>query len=298
MKKLFYPALLLLAVGLVFTGCKKEPALGTEENPIVWAFVPSGENERIMTGADALGKLVQEKTGYYIKTVVASSYPAVIEALGTDPPKAHITSLATFSYVKASSYGYAHVRLVAVRYGSAFYTGQIIAGADTGIEKLEDIAGKTFARPEEDSTSGWIIPRITLKAAGVDTENNLKVKDAGSHDAVVIAVYSGEADAGATFVDARNNVEDEYPDVKEKVKVIAVSKQIPNDGVQFSNKMDKEMEDKIVKALLEISATEEGKKALNIAYEWSELVEKDDTFYDPFRQVLQASGVSIDELGD
>ncbi len=82
----------------------------------------------------------------------------------------------------------------------------------------------------------------------------------------------------------------------EKVVVIEVTADIPNDGVQFSPILPQDLRNKIVDALLEIAETEEGKDALNTAYQWTALERHDDTFYDPFRQVLQASGLSIDEL--
>ncbi len=157
--------------------------------------------------------------------------------------------------------------------------------------------GKTFARPDPLSTSGWIIPMLTMRAAGIDPEKDLKQGvDAGSHDSVAAAVYAGDVDAGATYVDARTRIEKDNPDVMEKVNVIEVTADIPNDGVQFAPSLDKEMRAKIVKALLEIAETEEGKKALDTAYQWAGLEEHDDTFYDPFRQVLQASGISVKDL--
>jgi phosphonate transport system substrate-binding protein len=109
-------------------------------------------------------------------------------------------------------------------------------------------------------------------------------------------VYNGDADAGATYVDARSAVDDEYPDVLEKVKVIAESVPIPNDGVQFHPSVDAELREIIVKALLEIIATEEGQAAMDKAYEWTALEEHGDEFYDPFRQQLQASGIKALEL--
>jgi phosphonate transport system substrate-binding protein len=45
-----------------------------------------------------------------------------------------------------------------------------------------------------------------------------------------------------------------------------------------------------------MSATEEGAEALDTAYEWSELTPKGDEFYDPFRQVLDAAGVDIEQF--
>ena len=80
------------------------------------------------------------------------------------------------------------------------------------------------------------------------------------------------------------------------VTVIEVTEDIPNDGVQFVSSMPQELRDKIVNALLAIAETDAGKEALTTAYQWDGLEKHDDTFYDPFRQVLQASGMSIEEL--
>jgi len=289
-------AALLLISGLLIS-CKKAPELGTEENPIVWAFVPSGEMERVASGAQAVADMLHDETGYFFSTTVATEYAGVIEAMGSDPPEAHMASLATFAYILAADRGVAEAAIVSVRYGSPTYNGQLITGADSGISEVADLKGKTFARPDPLSTSGWIIPMLTMRGAGVDPDSDLKeIVDAGSHDAVVAAVYNGEVDAGACYVDARTRIEKDYPDVMEKVAVIGVTADIPNDGVQFIPSMDAEMRGKIVKALMEIVATDEGKEALNTAYQWSDLAEHDDSFYDIFRQVLQASGLSIEEL--
>jgi phosphonate transport system substrate-binding protein len=297
-KIMLFTAATLLATALVLlpTSCEKAPELGSEENPIVWAFVPSGEMERVAAGAQSVADLLNEKTGLYFDTLVATEYAGVIEALRSDPPAAHMASLATFAYVMAADMGMAEAELVSVRFGNPFYNGQIIARADSGIQSLTDLSGKTFARPDPLSTSGWIIPMITLKAAGVDPDRDLKVVDAGSHDAVVAAVYNGEVDGGACYVDARTRIEGDNPDVMEKVAVIEVSVPIPNDGVQFHPSISEEMRGQIVTALLEIADSEEGKEALNTAYQWAGLEEHDDTFYDPFRQVLQAAGVDVKDL--
>ena len=295
-KGLFFTALLLLAGLMAWAGGSAGATLGTEENPIIWAFVPSGEMERVASGAQSVADLLNEKTGLYFDTMVATEYAGVIEALRSDPPAAHMASLATFAYVMAADMGVAEAELVSVRYGNPFYNGQIVARAGSGVTKLTDLKGKTFARPDPLSTSGWIIPMITLKAAGIDPDRDMKVVDAGSHDAVVAAVYNGEVDGGACYVDARTRIEKDHPDVMEKIAVIEVSVNIPNDGVQFHPSVSEEMRDQIVSAMLAIVETEEGKEALNTAYQWTALEEHDDTFYDPFRQVLQAAGIDVKDL--
>jgi phosphonate transport system substrate-binding protein len=289
-------AVAALAVGL-FSGCCPKPPLGSEENPIVWVFVPSGETERVTTGAETVAALLQEETGLYFKILVATEYAGAVEAMCADPPEAQMASLATFSYVMAADRGCAEAALLSVRYGSPTYNGQIIVHADSDIQELSDLEGKTFCRPDPLSTSGWVIPSIMIKGAGVDPDTGLAdVIDADGHDGVAAGVYNGECDAGATYVDARTTIEEDYPDVMDKTRVIAVEPDIPNDGVQFVPEMDQELRDQIVAGLLAIAATEEGVEALDIAYSWQELTEADDTAYDPFRQILQAAGVSAEDL--
>lgn len=296
MKKLI--VLLLLAViasGAFATGAAEE--LGTEENPIIWAFVPSGDTQEIAAGGQAVADMIYEKTGLVVEAMVATEYAGVIEALQSDPPSAHMASLATFSYVVAADRGVAEAALVSVRYGRPFYDGQIIANADSGIESIADLAGKSFARPDPLSTSGWIIPSLTMRAQGVDPDSDLtQIVDAGGHTGVVSAVYNGDVDAGATFVDARGNIEEDFPDVYERVQVIEVSAPIPNDGVQFHPDVPEETREAIVEALLEIADDPAGVEELNRAYSWTELERHGDEFYDPFRQVLQAAGVDAASL--
>ncbi len=296
-KTLFIIFVFLFAATLCLIAAGREAELGTEENPIIWSFVPSGEMERVSAGAQSVADLLHDKTGLYFKTNVATEYAGVIEALSSDPPEAEMASLATFAYVLAADRGVAKAALVSVRFGTPTYNGQIIVRADSGIKSVKDLRGKTFGRPDPLSTSGWIIPMLTMRAAGIDPDTDLEeIVDAGSHDSVVAAVYNGDIDAGATYVDARGRIEKEHPDVMEKVVVIEITEDIPNDGVQFSPVVPEDMRERIVAALLEIAQTEEGKDALKTAYQWSGLERHDDTFYDPFRQVLQASGMSIDEL--
>jgi phosphonate transport system substrate-binding protein len=298
MKRIAYFVIALLVIAsFSLAGCQQEAELGTEENPIIWALVPSGETDAVLAGFDEVADIIYEETGLVIEPFVATEYAGVIEALSADPPKAHMASLATFAYILASERGVAEAELVAVRYGSASYNGQIFVRADSGIETIEDLEGKTFCRPDPLSTSGWIIPSITLRSYGIDPDTDLsEIVDAGSHDAAVAAVYNGDCDAGSSFVDARSSLEEDYPDVMEVLRVIEVSVDIPNDGVQYHPSVSEEIRNEINSVLLTIHETEEGLDAINQAYEWTELAKKDDTFYDPFRQVLDASGVNVEEF--
>jgi phosphonate transport system substrate-binding protein len=279
-------------------GCSPQAAeLGSEENPIIWVFVPSGEVERVTAGAESIADLLNEETGLYFDILVATEYAGAVEAMCTDPAEAHMSSLATFAYVMAADRGCAEAAMLSVRFGSPTYNGQFLVRADSGLTSLEELAGASFCRPDPLSTSGWVIPSIMMQGAGVDPNNDLaEVIDAGSHEAAAAAVLEGTCDVAATYVDARTRIEEDYPNIMDETVVIAVEPDIPNDGVQFIPELDEELRQQIIDGLVAVSQTEAGAEALDTAYQWEELVEADDSFYDPFRQILQAAGVSAEDL--
>ena len=212
MRKSFVVLLLMvLAISVVIipAAAAQDATLGTQDNPIIWAFVPSSDSETVLAGASELTDLVQKDTGIYITPIVATDYSAVVEAVCNG--KAQMAALNTFGYILASSRGCANVGVVSTRFGSAYYSGQIIVKAGSDIKTLDDLKGKTFCRPDAISTSGWIVPSITLRANGIDPDTDLKIVDAGGHPQVVTAVINGDCDAGATFVDARTDEQKPKP---------------------------------------------------------------------------------------
>jgi len=266
--------------------------LGSEENPFIFSFVPSDDANTVLTAATGITDALSAATGLTITAEVPTTFVASIEAMCAG--EAHAGALNTFSYVVASERGCADVALISLRFGSPTYAGQIIVRADSGITSIEDLAGKTFCRPDEFSTSGWIIPMITMRAAGLDPDTDLaEIVDAGGHSGVVRAVYDGDCDAGATFVDARNNIAEESPDVNEVVVVLATSDPIPNDTIAFHPDVPEEVRTAIVEAFLAMAADETTMAVLEELYSWGGLDEVDDTFYDPFRQLLDAAGVDV-----
>ncbi|MBN1933914.1 MAG: phosphate/phosphite/phosphonate ABC transporter substrate-binding protein [Anaerolineae bacterium] len=295
MKKYLLLTLMLISlIILPVTGCVKAK-LGTEKSPIIMSFVPSGDTQEIIASGEQIAKMITDKTGLIVQSNVGTDFAAVREAMGAG--KAHIGWLNTFNYVLANEKYGVEVGLATSRFGTTTYTGQIVVRADSGIASLADLKGKTMCWVDPNSTSGYIIPRIMLKANGIDPDTDFaKTVEAGSHNNVVTQVYNGDCDAGATYADARSSIEKDYADVKEKVVVLATTTAIPNDSVAFSKDFPADLKAKIITALLEIAASEDGKAALESLYSIAGLVEVDDSFYDPFRADLSKAGINIEEL--
>ncbi|MBI5567661.1 MAG: phosphate/phosphite/phosphonate ABC transporter substrate-binding protein [Chloroflexi bacterium] len=277
-------------------------ALGSAEKPIVMTFVPSGDVPTITKAGTEIADCLSQITGLTYKIEVGTSFAASIEAMGAG--KAQIGFLNTFSILLAQSKYGIEPALVALRTYKGklenFYQGQFIASKASGIKTLADLKGKTFCFVEPNSTSGYIIPRIVLKANGIDPDKDFKAtQNAGSHDNVAIAVYKGDCDAGSTFVDVRtdsNPIKESYPDILDKVDQLYVTDNIPNDGMQFIKDLDQTIKDTTVKGLLFIAGDTGGKAMLRNLYSYRGLAKIEPTFYDAFRGLMTKAGVDPAQL--
>lgn len=298
MNRLCALALLLSVVTMaaVVSGCNPpaEVELGTEDSPIVMSFVASGEINDITAGSEVVRDMLIEETGFEIESNVATSYAAVVESMGAG--NTHFAWLPTFGYILAREKYDVEPLLVVGRYGSNTYGSQIITREGSGIESLEDLAGKSFCRADPISTSSWIVPMVMMAGAGVEVEDLAEIVEAGSHDGVAAAVYNGDCDAGATWVDARTSIEEEYGDVMDKVVVIATEAGIPNDNVSVIPGVPEDVVQAIVDGLHAVLETAEGEAALDKLYGVETLEPVDDAFYDRFRVTLTASGLPVEDL--
>jgi phosphonate transport system substrate-binding protein len=254
-------------------------------------------------------------TGLSFKIEVGTSMAASIEAMGAE--KAQVGFLNTFSALLANAkYEGITPSLVNVRKYTPggeidpdfalagemepFYKAEFIAGVDTGITKLEDVKGKKFCFVDANSTSGYVVPNILFKAAGIDPEKDFTYQFAGGHDKVAIAVYNGDCDAGVAYTDILTDesadLKSTYPDIAEKVKIFAVSDRIPNDGVQFIANFDPTYKAAIIQGLLAMTQDPGGKYLLKSLYSINGYIEVEPDYYQPFLEILKAAGVDPAEL--
>lgn len=306
MKKAIF-ALLLLA--FLLASCASEDDrlqkanrdLGSKKNPVKMYFVPSMEASSVVTSGEAIADYLEQETGYHFKVAVPTSYAAVIEALGTQ--QADVAWLPTFAYILARDKFDAQVKFMTVRNGLEKYRGQFVARSDSGIEGLEDIAGKVVAYTDAASTSGYIYPSAILKQNGIEPD---KYTFAGGHPQAISAVYNGTADVGCTYwsppddagrpKDAREKLLETYPDVFEKVKIVAFTDWIPNDTVTFRKDLPPQLETDLIQALVKFSQSHDGQEILRSLYDIDGLSPATDADYEIVRQTLKTLGIEPGEI--
>ena len=285
---------ILLLLWIVLPLPSQAQSLGSAQNPLRMMFVPSGDAQVILKGGKEVGELLQKVTGLHFKTSVATSYAAVIEAMGAE--KVDIGWLATFSYVLAHDKYGVELLLVVQRFGSPFYRGQIMVRADSGIKDLAGLMGKRFAFVDPASTSGHLYPKTLLLAQGFDPEQFFKkIVFVGSHNAVVLSIYKGEVDGGAAYDGSRAAVAKMFPDVFDKINVIAYTKEIPNDTVSVRKGLSGDLKMRIRDGLKKVSKSPQGNKVLKKLYGISGFTDLDGLF-DPVREAGRLLNLNLGDL--
>jgi phosphonate transport system substrate-binding protein len=283
--------------------------LGAADNPITITFVPSGDTGKITKAGTAIADCLTQMTGLTFKMEVGTTFAASIEAMGAE--KAQVGFLNTFSALLGNAkYGIFPVLIAIRNYNTndvdpdkalkgqpePFYKAQFMATTASGIKGFADLKGKTFCFVDPNSTSGYIVPRIILKANGIDPDTDFKATvNAGGHDKVAIALYKGDCDAGVTFIntltDTSYKLYETYPDIADKVTIFAVSDRIPNDGMQFIKTLDPKLQAVIVEGMLAMVKDPGGKAVLKSLYNYDSFQKVEPTYYNDFLAVLKKAGV-------
>ncbi len=252
-----------LAVAVAILGSPPTPTVG--QTKLVMVFNPILESDVILFSGQQIGRMLGTSLGVPVEAVVASSYAATIVAMCTG--RADIAFLSPFAYVLAHEKCGVEVAGVSIRSGRPYYRGQILVRADSGITKLEELRGKRFAFVDPASTSGYLFPTALLKRLGYDPDHFFsQTFFAGTHPNVVLAIYRGQVDGGATFEDVRTSVQQQFPDVMQKVKPILYTSPIPQDTWSVNPKLPAELKRKIRDRLVRIAETAPGQEALRNLY--------------------------------
>ncbi len=287
----------------VFFGGETNGA-ATDEDPvsITWGILDVGSGIEFDASIPGVESYLSTTTGYDVTIRTYDAYGDIKDAMAGSDPILDMATLPTFTYLVAEEESGVELVLAAVRFGATTYRSQFVTRTGSGITEIADLAGSNFMRPDPLSTSGWIIPEITMRAEGIDI-TGLTVVDGAGHDSVIRGVYDGQyddgsgdppvtVDAGATFVDARSTVEDnpDYSEVYTTVAVIGTSIDIPNDCIAVHPSLDSAVREGVVEAIVDGFAGDAA-SAFETMTGWSAVQQEDPSFYNDFTQLLQDAGV-------
>jgi phosphonate transport system substrate-binding protein len=269
--------------------------IGTRKNPLKLVMVPSTDSTKILSSMKPVAQCLEKETGLSFDISVPNSYIVAIEGMGSK--KVDIAFLPTFGYLLAHEKYGAEALLKASRNGETTYRAAILARADKNIKSVSDLNGKKIAYVDPASTSGYILPKKLFMDSKVKPSQEVFQ---GKHDAVVTAVYQGQVDAGAVFYnkpvdgkikDAREKVKVQFPDIEEKVKIVTLTDDIPNDPIVIRKEISAESKAKVSKAFQNcVIKMPDAFRGINNSDAFAGVKDSD---YDGVRKTVKLLGINI-----
>ena len=178
--------------------------------------------------------------------------------------------------------------------GSTGYYSLLVARKDKGYTKLADLKGKKLGFADPDSTSGYLVPNVSLPAdiGAPVAEFFGETGFGGGHENLVLGVLDGTWDAGTTFGSGVGDWAEGYTtgnlhtmvekgilDTDDLVELWK-SPLIPNGPLMVSNKLPDELKVKIQAFFLELPTKDLACFQGFTGGENTAYVEVDPSFYD------------------
>jgi phosphonate transport system substrate-binding protein len=144
--------------------------------------------------------------------------------------------------------------------GSTGYYAIALARKDSGITTITEAKGKKLGYADPDSTSGYLIPKVTLpETLGMDAEEFFsETSFNGGHENLVLAVLDGKVDVGTTWGSGVGEFSEGYTSGNirsmvdkgmldmEDVTEVWRSPLIPNGPLVMRKDLPQDMKDKII----------------------------------------------------
>ncbi len=274
---------LLLALGgvLFVAGCTRS------ETPVTLVFTPSRDPTALKEAADAFATTLARLSGVPIRALVASDYAGVIEALRSR--RVELAFVHPVGYVLANREAGCQILVRDVWQGKTAYTARFYVRKDSGIQRVEDLRGKTVAFVDPASSSGYIYPMVLLIKQGLVLDRDPKsfFKEAlfsGTHEAALRAVLQGRVDAAASF-DTAPQLYLKDPALVAQFAWVGETPEIPEAGICARPGVPVETLARIKRGLLSMKGPEHA-AVLKDIYGIDGFIEAADGDYQPVREAM------------
>lgn len=226
----------------------------SDDRPFVFLFAPTIGQDRPDDDGRALPlrRYLEESLGRPVEMIVATSYADTLTALRSGGADAAM--LGEYATRRAEQEGGVEplVAPVSADETAPTYRSVIVTRLDSGIHDLAALRGTGFGLVDEQSTSGYLVPRAMLREARLDPDIDVSVHLFGSHRAVVEAVIRGDIGAGAAHESRLKPPGPERAPEYARLRVLARSRPIPLGPLVVRSSLDAATRSRLSEAMLRV----------------------------------------------
>jgi phosphonate transport system substrate-binding protein len=264
--------------------------------PVVKFAASSSENrEAVQARFKEFSAYFKAQLGVELQIYQATDYAGAIQALTSG--QVHMASLGPAGYAAAwvDSEG-AVEPMVAAREadGDLGYYSALIVRADSPYKKVEDLKGKTLGWADPNSTSGYLVPLVSLRAIGIEPEKFFqRTVFSGSHENNVIGVLNGTFDSAFVWTGKDPATRGILKSMstrglldQQKLRVIWNSQMIPSSPITVRKDMPADMKRDIAKLFVDLYAKDPKLAEVMATGKTIGFVEVQHALYQPVLDVL------------
>lgn len=253
----FSPRLLLIGALLAFN------AAALAQDVFRITAIPDESPTELARKAEPLIRYLEDRLGMKVEYTPVTDYAAAVEALVNR--KVDMAWFGGFTFVQASVRSGGKV-IPLVQRGEDEKFRSVFITADPAIKALADLKGKDLSFGSQSSTSGHLMPRSALLAAGIDPDRDChRVAYSGAHDATVAAVASGKVQAGALNISVWEKLVAEKKVDTTKLRVFFTTAPYYDYNWSVHADLPAALREKLTQALLALSRdTPDGKAILDL----------------------------------
>ncbi len=236
-----------------------------------------------------LADYLARQLGREVKLRTVDSWEGLAKSLASG--ETDMALMGPWGYVLANHQAGAQAVATILYQGKPEYFAIMVTNPRSGINKIDDMKGKTFAFGDKGSTSGYLIPNHEFMMRGIDPEKFFSKVIYTKHQAIETQVTRGELDAGADYNRNRDAMIEQGLIKAADSHIIWTSAPLPNDALALSKELAK---DKVFTAKL-VAALEAVGEALKtqpnlLPSNYTGFVAKDNKYYAPIRDAGLATG--------
>ena len=225
-----------------------DPAMLVDPDTLIFAYTPVEDPAVYKTAWSDFLTHLEAETGKKVEFFPVQNNAAQIEAMRSG--RLHIAGYNPGSNPLAvNCAGFRPFTIMASLDGGFGYEMEIITYPGSGIEKVEDIKGKSLAFSSETSNSGFKAPSAILKADyGMESGRDFEPAFSGKHDNTILGVANKDYPAGAIANSVLARMIER--DVVKPDQVISIykSQTFPTTGFGVAYNLTPELQDKIREA--------------------------------------------------
>lgn len=170
-----------------------------------------------------------------------------------------------------------------------------IVRADSDIETMDDLRGRTVAHTAVSSNSGNLAPRALFPALGLIPDEDYRVVYSGKHDQSVMGVLSGDYDAAPVASDVFDRMVEAGRINADDFRIIYTSDRFPTSSFGYAHDLHPDLVEQIEAAFFSYRFTDEMVETFDGADRFYPITYKED--WQVVRDIAHATGTAYTERG-